>query len=212
MYNDNDYYYGGSMRDLNNGYGRPRKSSSVSHLGPGSLPGYRRRAGLHGEYDDGASDISSTSGFSAFGYRSGTRLYREPATKSNRTIILNAIEYVVFPGVVNQETRNRVLDVIDRCDCPHFLLLFRDAKCQFRGMYAYYPDTEEVYKIYGTGPKQIDNNMFETFFKYNSGGKKFTKIHTKSLTVTIDAFTIHNALWLGKKAKLPDKRDMALVV
>ena len=30
---DNDYYYGGSMRDLNNGHGRPRKSSSVSHLG-----------------------------------------------------------------------------------------------------------------------------------------------------------------------------------
>ena len=41
-------------------------------------------------------------------------MYREPATKSNRTIILNAIEYVVFPGVVNQDTRNRVLDVIDR--------------------------------------------------------------------------------------------------
>ena len=42
-------------------------------IGPGSLPGYRRRGpgGMHGEYDDGASDISSTSGFSAFGYRSG---------------------------------------------------------------------------------------------------------------------------------------------
>ena len=50
------------------------------------------------------------------------------------------------------------------------------------------------------------------YYRYNSGGKKFTKIHTKHLTVTIDAFTIHNALWLGKKAKLPDKRDMALVV
>jgi len=212
MYNDNDYYYGGSMRDINAGPARPRKSSSVSHLGPGSLPGYRRR-GPGGEYcDDGASDISSTSGFSAFGYRSGTRLYREPASKSNRTIILNAIEYVVFPGVVNADTRNRVLDVIDRCDCPHFLLLFRDAKCQFRGLYAYYPDTEEVYKIYGTGPKQVTYNMYDNFFKYNSGGKKFTKIHTKSLTVTIDAFTIHNALWLGKKPKLPDKRDMALVV
>ena len=31
------------------------------------------------------------------------------------------------------------------------------------------------------------------------GGKKFTQIHTKHLTVTIDAFTIHNSLWLGKK-------------
>ncbi len=39
----------------------------------------------------------------------GTRLYREPASKSNRSIVLNAIEYVVFPGVVNAETRNRVL-------------------------------------------------------------------------------------------------------
>lgn len=100
----------------------------------------------------------------------GTRLYREPASKSNRSIILNAIEYVVFPGVVNAETRNRVLDVIDRCDCPHFLLLFRDVKCQFRGLYAYYPDTEEVYKIHGVGPKQVVDNMFETFFKYVRSG------------------------------------------
>ena len=43
--------------------------------GPGSLPGYARRRG--GDYDDGASDISSTSGFgSAYGYRSGSSKYR----------------------------------------------------------------------------------------------------------------------------------------
>ena len=41
--------------------------------GPGSLPGYRRR----GDYDDGASDISSTSGFSAYGYRSGIKKKRK---------------------------------------------------------------------------------------------------------------------------------------
>merc|ERR1711976_839325 len=208
--------YRGSRESLHSGmtYSARRGSNASMYEGPGSLPGYARR-GRGGDYDDGASDISSTSGFgSAYGYRSGsrTRLYREPTTKSNRTIILNAIEYVVFPGVVNADTRNRVLDVIDRCDCPHFLLLFRDAKCQFRGLYAYYPDTEEVYKIYGTGPKQVTENMYECFFKYNSGGKKFTQIHTKHLTVAIDAFTIHNALWLGKKANLPSKRDMALVV
>ena len=58
----------------------------------------------------------------------------------------------------------------------------------------------------------INTKLMLINFRYNSGGKKFTKIHTKSLTVTIDAFTIHNALWLGKKAKLPDKRDMALVL
>ena len=54
--------------------------------------------------------------------------------------------------------------------------------------------------------------FFFSVYRYNSGGKKFTKIHTKHLTVTIDAFTINNNLWLGKKSKLPDKREMALVV
>jgi calmodulin-regulated spectrin-associated protein len=215
---EDDYYYGGSLRDVSyGGHSGRRKSSSANYLGPGSLPARHRRLG-GGDFDDGASDISSTaSGWSAYGYRSaggGSRMgmYREPAAKSNRTIVMNAIEHVVYPGVVNRDTRMRVMEEIDALDCPHFLLLFRDTKCQFRGLYAYYPDTEEVFKIYGTGPKQVMENMFEKFFKYNSGGKKFTQIHTKSLSVTIDAFTIHNSLWLGKKTRLPERKDMALVV
>lgn len=49
--------------------------TSIISLGPGSLPGYpRRRMGPGGEYDDGASDISSASGFSAYGYRPGEKL------------------------------------------------------------------------------------------------------------------------------------------
>jgi hypothetical protein len=43
----------------------------------------------------------------------------------------------------------------------------------------------------------------EDFLRPVSGGKKFTQIHTKHLTVTIDAFTIHNSLWLGKKVPVP---------
>ena len=33
------------------------------------------------------------------------RLFREPVSKSNRPIIMNAVEYVVFPGAVNKELR-----------------------------------------------------------------------------------------------------------
>ena len=140
---------------------------------------------------------------------------------------MNAVEYVVLPGAVNKETRRRVMEEIEKCDCPHFLILFRDSKLQFRALYAFYPDTEEVlfikvwisftntllqvFKIHGVGPRQVTDSMMDNYFKYNSGGKKFTQIHTKHLTVTIDAFTIHNSLWLGKKTKLPDK-EMALVV
>lgn len=56
----------------------------------------------------------------------------------------------------------------------------------------------------------IYNFLF--FSRYNSGAKCFSQVHTKHLTVTIDAFTIHNSLWQGKKVNLPNKKDMPLVI
>ncbi|KPU76410.1 uncharacterized protein Dana_GF11779, isoform E [Drosophila ananassae] len=143
---------------------------------------------------------------------SGPKLYKQPAAKSNRGIILNAVEYCVFPGVVNREAKQKVLEKIARSEAKHFLVLFRDAGCQFRALYSYVPETDQVTKLYGTGPSQVDEVMFDKFFKYNSGGKCFSQVHTKHLTVTIDAFTIHNSLWQGKRVQLPSKKDMALVI
>jgi hypothetical protein len=54
--------------------------------------------------------------------------------------------------------------------------------------------------------------VFVFFYRYNSGGKCFSQVHTKHLTVTIDAFTIHNALWQGKRAPQAKSRDYALVI
>uniref|UniRef100_A0A0K8SS01 Short spindle protein 4 n=1 Tax=Lygus hesperus TaxID=30085 RepID=A0A0K8SS01_LYGHE len=190
------YRYG----DTDSGLGRatpPRRVPSPS--GPGSLPASHRR-----RFDDNMSDAGSD--------YNGPRLYKQPTTKSNKGIVLNAVEYCVFPGVVNQPAKFRVIEEMNRSEAKHFLVLFRDAGCQFRALYEYYPETEEVVKLYGTGPKQVTDRMFDKFFKYNSGGKCFSQIHTKHLTVTIDAFTIHNSLWQGKKVNLPSKRDMALVI
>ncbi|XP_023316368.1 patronin isoform X4 [Trichogramma pretiosum] len=209
-----------NLCDTDSGLGRatpPRRAASpgmgsMRHLpspsGPGSLPPglmTKRRV-----FDDGSSDISSTAS-SMMDYN-GPRLYKQPATKSNRGIMLNAVEYCVFPGTVNRDAKRRVLDEISRSESKHFLILFRDAGCQFRALYSYCPDRDEISKLYGTGPKQVIDNMFDKFFKYNSGGKCFSQVHTKHLTVTIDAFTIHNSLWQGKKVNLPNKKDMALVI
>ncbi|XP_021710409.1 patronin isoform X15 [Aedes aegypti] len=208
-------------RDSDSGLGRatpPRRAPSPGmgpssrHLpspsGPGSLPPglITKRRG----FDDGSSDISSTAS-SMMDYN-GPKLYKQPATKSNRGIILNAVEYCVFPGAVNREAKQKVLEKIARSEAKHFLVLFRDAGCQFRALYGYWPENEQIIKLYGTGPSQVDDVMFDKFFKYNSGGKCFSQVHTKHLTVTIDAFTIHNSLWQGKKANLPSKKDMALVI
>ncbi|XP_057665171.1 patronin isoform X34 [Diorhabda carinulata] len=209
------YRYG----DTDSGLGRatpprrvPSPGMSMRHLpspsGPGSLPGLMSKG--RRMFDDGSSDISSTPS-SMMDYN-GPRLYKQPATKSNRSIMLNAVEYCVFPGAVNKEAKKRVLEEINRSESKHFLILFRDAGCQFRALYSYCPEREEINKLYGTGPKQVNDKMFDKFFKYNSGGKCFSQVHTKHLTVTIDAFTIHNSLWQGKKVNLPNKKDMALVI
>ncbi|XP_030388181.1 patronin isoform X31 [Scaptodrosophila lebanonensis] len=168
--------------------------------------------------DDASVDISEASSISSRGKKgsssnlTGPKLYKQPAAKSNRGIILNAVEYCVFPGAVNREAKQKVLEKIARSEAKHFLVLFRDAGCQFRALYSYVPEMDQVTKLYGTGPSQVDEVMFDKFFKYNSGGKCFSQVHTKHLTVTIDAFTIHNSLWQGKRVQLPSKKDMALVI
>ncbi|XP_019700512.1 patronin isoform X4 [Harpegnathos saltator] len=210
-----------NLCDSDSGLGRstpPRRAASpgigsMRHLtspsGPGSLPPALMTSKKR-VYDDGSSDISSTPS-SMMDYN-GPRLYKLPIAKSNRNIMLNAVEYCVFPGTVNKEAKSRVLEEIGRSESKHFLILFRDAGCQFRALYSYCPEREEVAKLYGTGPKQVIDNMFDKFFKYNSSGKCFSQVHTKHLTVTIDAFTIHNSLWQGKKVNLPNKKDIPLVI
>lgn len=96
---------------------------------------------------------------------SGPRLYKQPAAKSNRGILLNAVEYCVFPGVVNRDAKQKVLEKIARSEAKHFLVLFRDDGCQFRALYSYDPETETIVKLFGTGPTNVYDVMFDKFFK-----------------------------------------------
>ncbi|XP_042898617.1 patronin isoform X2 [Parasteatoda tepidariorum] len=156
---------------------------------------------------DGLSDSSSTVSSAWASEYSGPKLFVKPSTKSNRGIVTNAVN-TVLAGAVNAETKRKVLEEIERSEGKHFLILFRDAGCQFRALYSYNPETEEVIKLYGIGPRVITNKMMDRFYKYNSGGKSFTQIHTKHLTATIDAFTIQSSLWQGKKTVVvAPKRD-----
>ena len=54
---------------------------------------------------------------------------------------------------------------INRSDSKHFLILFRDAGCQFRALYTYNPEREEVTKLFGIGPKNITDKMMDRFYK-----------------------------------------------
>lgn len=188
-----------------------QKAASPSHISNHVLPqGASSPGGTSGSKDtgpssDGTSDTASTTSSAVAAEYTGPKLFVKPAAKSNRGIIVNAIN-TVLAGAVNAETKRKVIEEINRSESKHFLILFRDAGCQFRAIYSYNPEREEVIKMYGIGPKAISDHMMDRFYKYNSGGKCFSEVQTKHLTVTIDAFTIPNSLWAGKKV-IPPKKE-----
>ncbi|XP_076438027.1 LOW QUALITY PROTEIN: uncharacterized protein LOC143277153 [Babylonia areolata] len=129
----------------------------------------------------------------------GPKLFVKPSAKSNRHIIINALSYCCLAGIVNTDMKNKVLEEIAKSAAKHFLILFRDHGCQYRGLYSFDPDTEEAYKIVGIGPRQLSSDMVEHFYKYNSGGKSFTAVtSTKHLSVSIDAVVLQNVYWKTK--------------
>uniref|UniRef100_A0A915MCP4 CKK domain-containing protein n=1 Tax=Meloidogyne javanica TaxID=6303 RepID=A0A915MCP4_MELJA len=123
------------------------------------------------------------------------KLYARQQPKSNRTLILNALQYSIFPGHVSNESRQKVQNAIASSDSKHFLILFRDHRLQYRGLYTWDQFSEAVHKIEGSGPKVCREPMMTIMYKYDSGAKSFGKIPTKHLSATIDGFVIAEQYW-----------------
>ncbi|XP_047228980.1 calmodulin-regulated spectrin-associated protein 1a isoform X3 [Girardinichthys multiradiatus] len=126
---------------------------------------------------------------------SGPKLFKEPSSKSNKPIIINAIAHCCLAGKVNEVQKNVILEELEKCESNHLFILFRDGGCQFRAIYTYSPDTEVIVKYTGTGPRTITRKMIDKLYKYNSDRKQFTVIPAKTVSVSVDALTIHNHLW-----------------
>nr|XP_039269189.1 calmodulin-regulated spectrin-associated protein 1-B-like isoform X1 [Styela clava] len=144
-------------------------------------------------------DNQSASSSAVSSEYTGPKLYKQPSSKSNKHIVNNAISHCCLPGKVNETSRNNTIQVLEMSDARHFMILFRDAKCQFRALYSYDPDGEHLKRLAGNGPVNIVPSMIERLFKYNSGRKAFTSLPSKTLSVSIDAITIKNSLWQSNK-------------
>ncbi|XP_059957494.1 calmodulin-regulated spectrin-associated protein 1 isoform X5 [Mesoplodon densirostris] len=148
---------------------------------------------------------SAASSLASVAEYTGPKLFKEPSSKSNKPIIHNAISHCCLAGKVNEPHKNSILEELEKCDANHYIILFRDAGCQFRALYCYYPDTEEIYKLTGTGPKSITKKMIDKLYKYSSDRKQFNLIPAKTMSVSVDALTIHNHLWQPKRPSVPKK-------
>uniref|UniRef100_A0A672RPG5 Calmodulin regulated spectrin associated protein family member 2 n=1 Tax=Sinocyclocheilus grahami TaxID=75366 RepID=A0A672RPG5_SINGR len=135
----------------------------------------------------------------------GPKLYKEPSAKSNKHIIQNALAHCCLAGRVNEGQKNKILDEMEKTEANNFLILFRDSGCQFRSLYTYYPEAEEINKLAGIGPKTITPKMIENLYKYSSDKKQFSKIPAKTMSASVDAITIYSHLWQIKKQNTPKK-------
>ncbi|XP_016306696.1 calmodulin-regulated spectrin-associated protein 1a isoform X4 [Sinocyclocheilus anshuiensis] len=170
-----------------------------SHRGESveSFPILSRNASRNMERDwDNGSTASSITSVAEY---NGPRLFKEPSAKSNKPIIQNAIAHCCLAGKVNEAQKNAILEEIERCESNHLIILFRDGGCQFRALYVYSSETEEIVKLKGTGPRAISRKMIDRLYKYSSDRKQFTVIPAKSVSVSVDALTIHGHLWQAKR-------------
>lgn len=166
-----------------------------------SFPGSRNSRTAERDWDNG----STASSIASMAEYTGPKLFKEPSAKSNKPIIHNAISHCCLAGKVNEPQKNQILEELEKCESNHLMILFRDSGCQFRALYSYFPDTEEIQKLTGTGPKSISKKMIDKLYKYSSDRKQFTVIPAKTVSVSVDALTIHNHLWQAKRGAAPKK-------
>ncbi|XP_016131401.1 calmodulin-regulated spectrin-associated protein 3-like isoform X1 [Sinocyclocheilus grahami] len=177
-----------------------RKSPSRSHS-PSRLLSPGRLAAQNGDWEN-TSTISSPASIPEY---TGPKLYKEPSFKSNKFIINNAISRCCLAGKVNEPQKNKIVEEMEKSSANHFLILFRDASCQFRAVYTMNPETEEMVRLTGIGPRVISPTMVESIYKYSSDRKQFTVIPSKTMSMSVDAFTIPNHLWERKRPGTPKK-------
>uniref|UniRef100_A0A8D1LRX4 Calmodulin regulated spectrin associated protein family member 2 n=1 Tax=Sus scrofa TaxID=9823 RepID=A0A8D1LRX4_PIG len=187
----------GDNESVQSGKGTPRSESVEGFLSPS------RCGSRNGEKDwENASTTSSVASGTEY---TGPKLYKEPSAKSNKHIIQNALAHCCLAGKVNEGQKKKILEEMEKSDANNFLILFRDSGCQFRSLYTYCPETEEINKLTGIGPKSITKKMIEGLYKYNSDRKQFSHIPAKTLSASVDAITIHSHLWQSKRPVTPKK-------
>ncbi|XP_043856285.1 calmodulin-regulated spectrin-associated protein 2 isoform X2 [Dromiciops gliroides] len=187
----------GDNESMHSGKRTPRSESVEGFLSPS------RCGSRNGEKDwENASTTSSVASGTEY---TGPKLFKEPSAKSNKHIIQNALAHCCLAGKVNEGQKKKILEEMEKSDANNFLILFRDSGCQFRSLYTYCPETEEINKLAGIGPKSITKKMIEGLYKYNSDRKQFSHIPAKTMSASVDAITIHSYLWQSKRPVTPKK-------
>ncbi|XP_067296588.1 calmodulin-regulated spectrin-associated protein 3 isoform X2 [Pseudorasbora parva] len=195
----------GKNRTANQKDGRPLPTEKpASRLeSPSKVMSSGKLANQNGEKDwEQASNASSPASLPEY---TGPKLFKEPSFKSNKFIIHNALSRCCLAGKVNESQKNKIMEEMEKSSASHFLILLRDSSCQFRAIYTPDGQSEELHRLCGVGPRVISSSAVETIYKYSSERKQFNTLPSRTLSMTVDAFTIPAHLWHTKKHGTPKK-------
>ncbi|TKS68593.1 Calmodulin-regulated spectrin-associated protein 3 [Collichthys lucidus] len=163
---------------------------------PGSPAGCVTPSRLANQNGDKEWEVGSNGTSPAPEY-TGPKLFKEPSLKSNKFIIHNALSRCCLAGKVNEAQKNKIVEEMEKSPANHFLILFRDSSCQFRGVYTMNAESQELVRLAGVGPRTISSTHVESIYKYSSDRKQFSAIPSKTMGMSVDAFTIPGHLWHG---------------
>ncbi|KAL1005060.1 hypothetical protein UPYG_G00053980 [Umbra pygmaea] len=169
---------------------------------PSHLMSPSRLANQNGDKDwENGSNASSPS----IPEYTGPKLFKEPSFKSNKYIIHNALSRCCLAGKVNETQKNKIVEEMEKSPANHFLILFRDSSCQFRAVYTMSADSDELVRLAGVGPRVVSPALVESIYKYSSDRKQFSCIPSKTMSMSVDAFTLPGHLWHSKRPGTPKK-------
>ncbi|XP_048051621.1 calmodulin-regulated spectrin-associated protein 3 isoform X3 [Megalobrama amblycephala] len=181
----------------------PTEKPASRSESPSKVMSSGKLANQNGEKDwEQASNASSPASLPEY---TGPKLFKEPSFKSNKFIIHNALSRCCLAGKVNESQKNKIVEEMEKSSASHFLILLRDSNCQFRAIYTLDGQSEELHRLCGVGPRVISSSAVEAIYKYSSDRKQFNTLPSRTLSMSVDAFTIPAHLWHTKKHGTPKK-------
>ena len=110
---------------------------------------------------------------------------------SNKKIIKKAINEVCLAGNTNKEYRDKINEIIDKCEYENYIILFRGNYGRFdiKAIYTYDIQNKniELLTCIGNAPNFIDSSMVATFYKYNISANQFKELRgTKEFSCIVD--------------------------
>ncbi|XP_055060004.2 calmodulin-regulated spectrin-associated protein 3 isoform X2 [Misgurnus anguillicaudatus] len=195
----------GKNKTVNQKHSESRPADkSVSHSdSPSKVMSSGQLANHNGGKDwENRSNASSPASIPEY---NGPKLFKEPSFKSNKFIIHNALSRCCLAGKVNEFQKNKIIEEMEKSSASHFLILLRDSSCQFRAIYTLDGQSDELHRLCGVGPRVITPSAVEAIYKYSSDRKQFNALPSRTLSMTVDAFTIPAHLWHAKKHGTPKK-------